>query len=106
MRSGVARRVLVSLALVLLTAVTASEAAEASLRIVWRFAVLSFDYPATLAIDELVSVSSPTSDAGAEARRSTRLAVGTWRPLAPLATPVAFSGIARLSGITRAPPAR
>jgi hypothetical protein len=60
----------------------ALEAPEASVRIIWRFAGLSWDSPATQLFDEVICESSPPSQAGAEARQATRLAV---RPSAPSA---------------------
>jgi hypothetical protein len=91
--------------LALLVAVGALQAAEASLRIVFRFAVLSWDNPATQLSDELICESSPPSQAGVEARQRTRLAVQASRPL--VVDPVAphRSRPALSSGITRAPPA-
>lgn len=105
MGSTARTRLVLSVALVALMALTAVETCDASLRIFWRFAVLSFDNPATQLQDELACESSPTSQAGAEALHSARLAVLTWRPLAPAPAPLAFATLALGSGITRAPPA-
>ena len=99
-------RLVLSAAMVVLLALTAVETCDASLRIFWRFAVLSYDNPATQLQDELACESSPTSQAGAEALHSARLAVTTWRPLAPATVPLASDASALGSGITRAPPAR
>jgi hypothetical protein len=91
--------------LALLLGVAAVQAAEASLRIVMRFAVLSWDSPATQVSDEMVCESSPPSQAGVEAGQGARLAVGASGRLA--ADPVAPhpSTPALSSGITRSPPA-
>ena len=93
------------LPLIVLISVAAFESAEASFRILWRYAVLSWDNPATQAIDELACESSPPSRAGAEAGQSTRLAVRSSGRLdgdraAPRPDRPALS-----SGITRSPPA-
>ena len=96
---------LASLLLVLVVGLGAVQAAEASIRIIFRFAVLSWDNPATQLFDELVCESSPPSQAGAEAGQSTRLGGGV--PGRLLADPIApHPGIPALSsGITRSPPA-
>jgi len=93
-----------SAVLIALMAVSAVEACDASLRIFLRFAILSFDNPATQLQDELVCESSPTSQAGTEALGSTRLAVLTWRPLTSPPAPLSDRVSALGAGVTRAPP--
>jgi hypothetical protein len=105
MASTTASRVVLGAVLAALMVLSAVEMCDASLRIFWRFAVLSFDNPVTQLQDELVCESSPTSQAGAEALRSARLAVLAWRPLATVAAPPCGRIDALLFGITRAPPA-
>ena len=92
------------LALTALMVTGAIVAAEASLRILWRYVVLSYDNPATQHADELACESSPTSQAGADAHQSTRLAS---RPAGRLSvTDLDLYGAAFElgAGITRAPP--
>ena len=96
---------LACLLLVFLLGMGAIEAAEASIRIVVRFAVLSWDNPATQLFDELVCETSAPSQAGSEAGQCTRLAVQAssrlvFDSIAPHPASPALS-----SGITRAPPA-
>jgi hypothetical protein len=96
---------LICLLLAVLVGVGALQAIDASIRIVFRFTVLSWDNPATQLFDELICESSPPSQAGAEAGQFTRLAVRTSGRL--VADPVAPDpeSLALSSGITRAPPA-
>jgi hypothetical protein len=96
---------LASLLLVLVVGLGAIQAAEASVRIVFRFAVLSWDNPATQLFDELVCESSPPSQAGAEAGQSTRLGVGVPGRLLTDAIAPHPEIPALSSGITRSPPA-
>jgi hypothetical protein len=96
---------LACLLLALLLGMGAIQAAEASIRIVFRFVVLSWDNPATQVFDELVCETSAPSRAGSEAGQSTRLAVRAsshlvFDSVAPHPASPALS-----SGITRAPPA-
>jgi hypothetical protein len=93
------------LALVLLVALGAIEAAEASRRIVLRFTVLSFDNPATQLFDELICETSPPSQAGAEAGQATRLAIAGSARLGVAAAAPRPESPALSSGITRSPPA-
>ena len=92
------------LSLALLMVVGAVSAADASLRILWRYAVLSFDSPATQHADELACESSPTSEAGAEARQSTRLACRPAGRLGPAAVELYGAAPDLGAGVTRAPP--
>ena len=93
------------LVLVALMVVSAATAGDASLRIFWRYAVLSYDNPLSQHADELISESSPISQAGAEARQFTRLVSRpTGRLVAPAVQP--YDAAPDLgAGITRAPPA-
>ena len=93
------------LALFLLAALGAIEAAEASSRILLRFTVLSFDSPVTQLFDELVCEASPPSQAGTEAGRATRLTVSVSTRLAVAAVAPHPESSALSSGITRSPPA-
>ena len=93
------------LLLALLIGVGAIQAVEASIRIVLRFTVLSWDNPATQLFDELVCETSAPSRAGSEAGQCTRLAVqGSRRLVADPVAPHLISPVLS-SGITRAPPA-
>jgi hypothetical protein len=92
----------VLLALLMLAAL---EAPEASVRVLWRFAVLSWDSPATQVFDEIVCESSPPSQAGAEAQRATRLGARPSARLAPDTAAPRPGSPAPSSGITRSPPA-
>jgi hypothetical protein len=104
MRRGTSGR-LACLALVLLVGLGASEAADASSRILLRFTVVSFDSPITQLFDELVCETSPTSQAGAEAGQANRLATGVSARLAVPSVPSHPESAALSSGITRSPPA-
>jgi hypothetical protein len=88
---------------VTLFALTVLQAPNASLRIFWRFAVLSFDNPSTQALDELASESSTSSGIATGAREFVRL-VPTAR-LMPAVEASRPGGAALSSGITRSPPA-
>ena len=96
---------LACLLLALVVGLAALQAGEASIRIVYRFTVLSWDNPATQVFDELICESSPPSQAGAEAGQSARLAVGTSGGLAADAVASHLQSPALSSGITRSPPA-
>src|SRR5262245_33227633 len=96
---------LVCLTLVLLVGLAAFQAADASTRILWRFAVLSWDSPVTQVFDELLCESSPPSQAGAEAGQSTRLAVRASGRLPADSIAPHPESPALSSGITRSPPA-
>lgn len=91
--------------LLVLLALVQLESPRAALSILWRGAVLSFDNPATQALDELVSGASPVADPAAEARRSTRAAAAVSTPFAHDVVAVAARPAADLARFTRAPPA-
>jgi hypothetical protein len=93
-------RVLLLLALLALLLV---QVPRASLNIVWRFAVLSFDNPATQVLDELACATTPYADSTAEARES--VAVAAPGRLVWLQEPRAGQRPALVAGITRSPPA-
>ena len=57
------RRLVCGLLLPVLLVVASFEMPMASLRIAWRFMVLSFDNPVTQALDDLVCETSPPSQA-------------------------------------------
>jgi hypothetical protein len=80
------------------------DAANASLRSLWRYAVLSYDNPATQHADELACESSPTSEAGADAHQFTRLACRPAGRLVPAAVELYGATPDPVAGITRAPP--
>jgi hypothetical protein len=88
---------------VALLALTTAEAPYASMRIFWRYAVLSFDNPATQLFDEMASASSGLTDADAGAHTVGRL------PLASRVVPGPASPVLRSpalsSCLTRSPPA-
>jgi hypothetical protein len=92
----------VILASLLLAAV---EVSGATLRIIWRAAVLSWDSPATQLADELAGRFSPLSDAGADARQSTRLACRPTGQLTRHHAPPPAADPELGAGITRSPPA-
>lgn len=98
-----ARQLSSALLLVALLALTI-EAPFAAVRIVWRFAVLSFDSSATQLLDELACEASPPSQAGREADLGTRLAVTRPGAVASLDAPSRLASAALSSGITRSPP--
>lgn len=102
--SGPLLRRVACLLLAGLVCLAAVDAAEASLRIVLRFAVLSFDSPATQYFDELVCETSPPSQAGREADQSTRLGPRPSGRLVLDALSDRPPGPALSSGITRSPP--
>jgi hypothetical protein len=91
--------------LVALIALVQLESPRASLSILWRGAVLSFDNPTTQALDELVSAVTPVTDPAREARRAARAAAVESAPLTVAAVAVAVRTATRSSCITRAPPA-
>jgi hypothetical protein len=96
------RLLTVLIVLVALLALTVVDAPAASLRIFWRFAVLSFDSPATQAFDELACESSTSSGVATDTRHGTRLV-----PVAcvvPVAGPTRLVSPALSSCITRSPP--
>ena len=101
---GRAARVVLGLLLaVAILTLTVLESPTASLRILWRFAVLSYDHPATQLLDEIASDSSTASGVGTQAQQITRL-VPTGRFV--LTSEPGHAGAPVLcSGITRAPPA-
>ena len=104
MKSGPLPR-LACLLLALLLGMGAIQAAEASIRIVFRFVVLSWDNPATQLFDELVCETSAPSQAGSEAGQGTRLAVrASSRLVSDFVAPHPASP-ALSFGVTRAPPA-
>jgi hypothetical protein len=96
---------LACLLLVLLFLAGALQVADASMRILCRYTVLSWDNPATQHFDELICESSPPSQAGVEAGLSTRLAVRASRPPVADSTASRPPSPALSSGITRSPPA-
>ena len=98
------RHRLLCLALVLLVGLATVEAADASIRCLFRFLVLSYDNPATQLFDELVCESWPPTPAGVGAGPRTPLAAPYSGPrvtdsVAPHPEHPALS-----SGITRSPP--
>jgi len=93
-----------ALLLLALLALLLVQVPQASLNIVWRFAVLSFDNPATQLLDELTCASAPYADSAAEARESARVVSAASRRLAPPQGPHAGQSPALSAGITRSPP--
>ena len=88
---------------VALLALTTAEAPGASMRIFWRYAVLSFDNPATQLFDEMASASSGLTDGDAGAHTVERLPLAS-RVVPGPASPVLHSP-ALSSCLTRSPPA-
>lgn len=84
-------------------ALTTTVAPGASLRIFWRYAVLSFDNPATQLFDEIASAPSGLTDAHAGAYAVGRLPLAS-RVVAGPPSPVVPSP-ALSSCLTRSPPA-
>jgi hypothetical protein len=104
--SAVKRTTVAMLAAALAVAILAlatAEAPSASMRIFWRYAVLSFDNPATQLFDEISSASSGLTDPDVGAHRVGRL------PLASRVVPGPASPVLRSpalsSCLTRSPPA-
>ena len=95
----------VALVFLALVALVQLEWPRALLSILWRGAVLSFDNPATQALDELASGATPVADPTRDARRSTRAAAVVSAPLALQRVVVAAGTATALAGITRSPPA-
>jgi hypothetical protein len=83
-------------------ALTTTEAPGASMRIFWRYAVLSFDNPATQLFDEISSTSSGLTDPDAGAQNVGRLPLAS-RVVSDAASPVLRSP-ALSSCPTRSPP--
>ena len=99
------RRLAAALLVLVVLPLASLETPLASLRIAWRFMVLSFDSPATQVMDDLVCESSPPSQAGAEAGRWTRLAALASARIAPVSAPLSAGDPSFSSSGTRAPPA-
>jgi hypothetical protein len=97
-------RLIFQVALIALIVVSAGEASGAYLSILERSPLVIFDDPTTSAEDEVLSVSSPTSEISAYGAPSAGLAVTTWRRLARSTAPSPGNPAAVCSGITRAPP--
>lgn len=98
------RRLAAALLVLVVLLVASVETPLASLRIAWRFMVLSFDSPATQVMDDLVCESSPPSQAGAEAGHWTRLAALSSARIVPVAAPLRAVAPSLSSSGTRAPP--
>jgi hypothetical protein len=92
------------LALAAMMVVSVAAAGDASLRIFWRYLVLSYDNPITQHADELACESSPISQAGADARHFTRLACRPAGHLASADVELYDAALDLGAGITRAPP--
>jgi hypothetical protein len=102
-RRGTMLAVLTATLALALIAVTLAEAPGASMRILWRYAVLSFDNPATQMFDEMASASSEPTDPGAAAGTLARLPLAS--RLTPSPEPIGFGTAALSSRFTRSPPA-
>jgi hypothetical protein len=90
--------------LVALLVLIAFEAPCAAMRILWRFAVLSYDDPATQVFDEMTCASSPPSRAGSEAGQSTHLGASSPGRPAPADVSPRLRSSALSFGVTRSPP--
>ena len=88
-----------------LLSVVQLQSAQASLNILWRYTVLSWDNPATEIEDQLACETAPSFDVAAEAREHVRMARATAALLAPNPDEGQHSSPALSSGITRSPPA-
>ncbi len=96
-------RLLISLLVVVaLVALTVVEAPSASLRILWRFAVLSFDHPSTQILDEVACESLAPSGARTEGQFTRLVPSGRF---VPASEPSRLVSPGLSSGITRSPPA-
>jgi hypothetical protein len=84
-------------------ALTTAEAPGSSMRIFWRYALLSFDNPATQLLDEMASASSGVTDAGAGAQTIGRLPLASRLVPGPAAPPLQNPALS--SRLTRSPPA-
>ncbi len=96
-------RCIAGLLILALLALIVVETPTASLRILWRFAVLSFDHPSTQMLDEVACESSTADGSGTGPRRFTHgVASGRFMPPPDPTRLVSFT---LFSGITRSPPA-
>jgi hypothetical protein len=80
-------------------------APQATVSIVWRSSLVSFDDPATQVLDELTSQKTPYADPLGEARAEARTAAASSRRLAPGEPGCARSTQSRDGVDARAPPA-
>lgn len=100
--TGLARRLVGLLAVVALLTLTAVEAPGASLRILFRFAILSFDHPSTQALDEVACESWAPGGVETEDRFSRLVPSGRF---VSASEPSRLVSSMLFSGITRSPPA-
>jgi hypothetical protein len=95
--------ILAAMLAAVLLVVAIVEAPGASTRIFWRYAILSFDDPATQLFDEIASRSSSLTDPGFEAAGVARLPLVS--RLVATSEPAALPSPALSSRSTRSPPA-
>ena len=91
--------------LIALLALAPLQASHGALNILWRYSVLSWDNPASLALDGLACASAPSTDPAGEALAHTRTADVETGRLAPAREADGRPSPALASGITRSPPA-
>jgi len=91
--------------LIALLALAPLQASHGALNILWRYSVLSWDNPASLALDGLAGASAPSTDPAGEALAHTRTADVETGRLAPAREADGRPSPALASGITRSPPA-
>ncbi len=90
--------------LVGLLSVVQLQSAHATLNILWRYTVVSWDNPATEIEDQLACETAPSLDLAAEVRERVRMARTTAGLLATNPDDGQHSSPALSSGITRSPP--
>jgi len=106
-RSQRGRRALMSavtLALVTLQLLFQLQTADANLKIVWRLLVLSFDNPATQALDELACAKSPCDDTTRDVLTIARIAAAASKRAELPGSELLPQRVDPFSGITRSPP--
>lgn len=91
--------------LIALLALAPLQASYGALNILWRYSVLSWDNPASLALDALACASAPSTDPAGEALAHTRTADVETGRLTPSRDADCRPNPALVSGITRSPPA-
>lgn len=93
------------LLLAALVALAPLYASHGSLSILWRYSVLSWDNPASLALDALACASAPSTEPAGEALAHVRAARIETGRLVPVPDPGVRPRPVLDAGITRSPPA-
>jgi hypothetical protein len=94
----------VALALLVLQLLLQLQTADANLKIVWRFLVLSFDNPATQVLDELACAKSPCHDSTRDVLTMARIAAEASRRTESSGPELFAQRVDLFFGITRSPP--